>query len=143
MEAFGFEDPGFAGSWSNSPQIDEIVDIPNSAARSLMLVAGNCYLEIFQYSAPHPDDSSRPLRPYDHGYTHFCVDVTDIEVEVERLSKLGMSFDRPHGKGKPVDVGIVKAIYGTDPEGNLIEVQETLAGCVFDAGRLPKASIAR
>src|ERR1700720_310701 len=63
MDAFGFTDPGFAGGWSNSPAIDETVDIPNSAARSLMLVAGNCYLEIFQYSAPPPDDSMAARLP--------------------------------------------------------------------------------
>lgn len=142
MEAFGFQDPGFTGAWENSPEIDDIVDVPHSAARSVMLVAGNCYLEIFQYSAPRPDASSPPRLPYEHGYTHFCVDVTDIDAEVGRLSELGMRFDRPHGRGKPVDVGIVKAIYGKDPEGNLIEIQETLEGCVFDAARLPKASIA-
>lgn len=142
MDAFGFTDPGFAGGWQDNAQIDEIVNVPGPAARSCMLIAGNCYLELFQYSAPKPDDSIRPRAPYEHGYTHFCVDVTDIEAEVERLSTLGMRFDRAHGRGKPVDVGIVKALYGEDPEGNLIEIQETLPGCSFEARRLPKASIA-
>ncbi len=141
-EAFGFEDIGFGGGWSDNAQIDEIVGVANSAARSLMLCANNAYLELFQYSAPAPDDGAAPLPPYQHGYTHFCVDVTDIESEVERLRGVGMTFDRPHGPGKAVDVGIVKAIYGKDPEGNLIELQETLPGCEFDARKLPKASIA-
>ena len=141
-EAFGFEDTGFSGGWKDSPEIDEIVNVPNSAANSRMLIAGNCYLEIFRYSEPQPDDSSRPLKPFQHGYTHFCVDVTDIEEEVERLKTLGMTFDRPHGPGKAVDVGIVKAIYGQDPEGNLIELQETSASCEFDVKRLPKATLA-
>jgi catechol 2,3-dioxygenase-like lactoylglutathione lyase family enzyme len=142
MDAFGFTDPGFAGGWSDSPAIDEIVGVANSAARSMMLVAGNCYLEIFQYSAPPPDDSMAARHPYEHGYTHFCVDVTDIEAEVERLKTVGMTFDRPHGQGRPVDVSIVKAFFGKVREGNLIEIQETAAGCVFDAKHLPKASIA-
>ena len=47
-------------------------------ARGAMLRAGTCYLEMFQFSAPEPE-STRPLRPFDKGYTHFCVDVTDIE----------------------------------------------------------------
>ena len=142
QQAFGFTDLGFPGGWSDSPEIDEIVGLANSTARSLMLVAGNCYLELFQYSAPKPDDNAKPLEPYQHGYTHFCVDVVGIDEEVERLEKLGMSFERPHGKGRPVDVGIVKAIYGRDPEGNLIELQETLEGCPFEASKLPKASLA-
>ena len=52
-----------------------------------------------------------------------------------------MSFDRPQGPGKPIDVGIVKAIYGCDPEGNLIELQETAADCTFDARHLAKARL--
>ncbi len=43
--------------------------------------------------------------------------------------------------GKPVDVGIVKAIYGRDPEGNLLELQEPAPDCDFDARHLPKASL--
>lgn len=142
QEAFGFEDIGFAGGWSDSPELDEIVGYTDSAARSAMLCAGNCYLELFQYAHPAPDDSAPPKEAYQHGYTHFCVDVTDIEAEVERLASIGMTFDRPHGRGRPVDVEIVKAIYGRDPEGNLIELQETASGCPFEARRLPKASIA-
>lgn len=142
IDAFGFEAVGYDASWTDSPEIDEVVDVPGSAARSVMLCAGNCYLELFRYSAPVPDDTRRSGRPYENGYTHFCVDVTDIEAEVERLRGLGMSFDRAGRQGKAVDVGIVKAIYGRDPEGNLIEIQETLEGCVFDAKKLPKADLA-
>jgi glyoxylase I family protein len=141
-EAFGFEDIGFSGGWSNDPVLDDIINVPGSAAKSVMLCAGNCYLELFQFSAPAPS-SSKPLRPYDHGYTHFCVDVTDIEAEVERLAKVGMTFNRPYGRGKPTDVKIVKAIYGEDPEGNLIEIQETAQDCAFDARHLPKATLAK
>jgi catechol 2,3-dioxygenase-like lactoylglutathione lyase family enzyme len=97
-----------------------------------MLRAGTCYLEMFQYSAPEPD-RDRPLRPYDKGYTHFCVDVTDIEQEYERLKGLGMTFSQP----APIDVGHVKSIYGRDPEGNLIEIQETRENCDFPLSALP------
>ena len=141
-KAFNFTDTGFKGGWSDAPELDEIVGVPNSAASSRMLVAGNCYLELFRYSNPVPDDGAPPGEPYTNGYTHFCVDVTEIEREVERLAKLGMTFDRPHGQGRPVDVGIVKAIYGRDLEGNLIELQETSPDCDFDARHLPRANLA-
>lgn len=143
IEAFGFKDLGFEGSWKNNSDLDEIVDLRDSAARSAMLVCGNCFLELFHYSRPEPEEVTHTHMPYQHGYTHFCVDVVDIEKEVERLSGLGMRFDRPHGRGKPVNVGIVKAIYGRDPEGNLIELQETLPGCKFDARVLPKADMVK
>jgi catechol 2,3-dioxygenase-like lactoylglutathione lyase family enzyme len=137
-DAFGFNPISDDFTWADSPQIDEIVGLPNSSARNVMLRAGNCYIELFQYLAP-PPGSSQPLNPQDHGYTHFCVDVTDAPAEVERLAKLGMTFDRPHGPGQAVDVGFVKAIYGRDPEGNIIEIQETSEDCLFDHHNLPKA----
>jgi catechol 2,3-dioxygenase-like lactoylglutathione lyase family enzyme len=89
-------------------------------------------MEIFQYSAPEPT-VTRPLQPFDKGYTHFCVDVTDIEKEYERLKKLGMTFSQPG----PIDVGHVKSIYGRDPEGNLIEIQQTADHCDFRLDKLP------
>ncbi len=131
-DAFGFEVVGEPFSWSDDEFIDRIVDVPNSAARGAMLRAGTCYMEMFQYSAP-PPDSDRALNPYDKGYTHFCVDVTDIEQEYERLKGLGMTFSQPG----PIDVGHVKSIYGRDPEGNLIELQQTADNCDFPLSALP------
>ncbi len=118
-DAFGFQpvDEGFG--WSNEPMMDHIVDVPGSAAKGIMLRAGTCYLELFQYSAP-PPESPKPQRPHDLGYTHFCVDVTEIEKDIPFLISCGMTFnDRDF-----VDAGHVKTIYGYDPEGNVIEVQQ-------------------
>jgi catechol 2,3-dioxygenase-like lactoylglutathione lyase family enzyme len=132
QDAFGFEVVGEPFGWSESERIDRLVDVPRSAARGAMLRAGSCYVEIFQYSAPAPS-STRPLQPFDRGYTHFCVDVTDIEREYERLKALGMTFSQPG----PIDVGHVRSIYGRDPEGNLIEIQQTAEQCDFRMDRLP------
>jgi catechol 2,3-dioxygenase-like lactoylglutathione lyase family enzyme len=131
-EAFGFETVGEEFSWSDNPTLDRILDVPGSAAKGAMLRAGSCYLEMFQFSAPTPRVTD-PLRPFDKGYTHFCVDVTDIDQEVKRLQGLGMTF----GDRTPVDMGHVKTLYGRDPEGNVIEVQETAQHCDFRLDRLP------
>lgn len=131
-DAFGFELVGEPFSWSDSEFIDRIVDVPKSAARGAMLRAGSCYMELFQYRTPEPI-LTRPLQPFDKGYTHFCVDVTDIEEEYERLRTLGMTFNQPG----PIDVGHVKSIYGRDPEGNLIEIQQTAESCDFRMDKLP------
>jgi glyoxylase I family protein len=131
-EAFGFELVGEVFSWADSEFIDKIVDVPNSAARGCMLSAGTCYMELFQYSAPQPK-VNEPLQPYDKGYTHMCIDVTDIEQEYTRLKGVGMSFSQPG----PIDVGHVKSIYGRDPEGNLIEIQQTV-NCDFPLDKLRK-----
>lgn len=130
-DAFGFEIVGEAFSWRDEPLIDRILDVPGSAASGCMMRAGTCYLELFQFSAPEPV-STRPLRPFDKGYTHFCVDVTEIEAECERLKGLGMRFGHPG----PVDMGHVKSVYGRDPEGNVIEIQETAAQCDFRLDQL-------
>ena len=119
-EAFGFEpvdEEGFG--WADQEVMDYIVDVPTSVAKGYMLRAGSCYLEMFEYSAPE-SELDRPLRPYDRGYTHFCIDVTDIEKDIAHLKACGMTFnDREF-----VDVGHVKTLYGYDPEGNVIEVQQ-------------------
>lgn len=119
-EAFGFEpvDDGF--SWGGDATMDHIVDVNGSAAKGVMLRAGTCYLELFEYSAP-PPSMAEPKRPNDRGYTHICVDVTDIEADLAHLENCGMTFN---GRAF-IDVGHVKTIYGYDPEGNVIEVQQT------------------
>ena len=103
-----------------------------AAARGAMLKCGTCYMELFQFEAPRPN-SAKALRPFDKGYTHFCVDVTDIEQEYLRLQTLGMTFGAPH----PVDAGHVKSVYGRDPEGNVIEIQQTAEHCAFRLDKLP------
>jgi len=119
-DAFGFTpvDDGFA--WDRGTEMmDHIVDLKDSASKGVMLRAGTCYLELFQYSSP-PPQSTEPKRPNDFGYTHFCVDVTEIEKDMAHLKACGMTFnDRDF-----VDVGHVKTLYGYDPEGNVIEVQQ-------------------
>jgi glyoxylase I family protein len=131
-DAFGFELVGEEFAWADAPVLDRIIDVPGSAARGAMLRAGSCYLEMFQFSAPEPG-STGPLSPADKGYTHFCVDVTEIEQECVRLAALGMSF----GDRTPVDMGHVKSIYGRDPEGNYIEIQQTADHCEFRMDQLP------
>lgn len=133
-QAFGFELVGEAFDWADEPVLDTLIDVPGSAARGAMMRAGSCYIEMFEFAAP-PPSSSEPLNPFDKGYTHFCIDCTDIEEEYVRLVGLGMTFGAP----APIDMGHVKSVYGRDPEGNVIELQETAAHCDF---RLDKLQVA-
>lgn len=134
QEAFGFELVGEPFEWADEPVLDQLIDVPNSAARGAMMRAGSCYVEMFQFSAPQPASES-PLNPYDKGYTHFCIDCTDIEDEYERLKGLGMTFGAP----APIDMGHVKSVYGRDPEGNVIELQQTADHCEFRMDKLAAA----
>lgn len=112
----------FDTSWEPGTELaDRILALEGSSARQLMLRAGNCYLEIFEYHTPEPRPRNgiRPVN--DHGFTHFALDVTDIDAEYERLTAAGMEFHCP-----PVDVpgGGVRMCYSRDPDGNVVELQE-------------------
>ena len=118
--AFGFCQVGDTFHLKDSPETDTVIDTPGADVRGALLKAGNTYMELFQFIAPAPV-SSDPRRPYDRGYTHFCVDTDDIDTAMPGLKAAGMDF-----KGRaPVDCGMVKTLYGWDPEGNIIEIQQT------------------
>ncbi len=108
--------------WSDNPRVDSMIDLPGSAARQRMLCVGNVHLELFEYTAPTPVAKDPAYPPSDHGYTHLCFDVVDIDDEFDRLVALGMSFSRRAPEGSRL-----RAIYGRDPDGNIVELQE-----VFD-----------
>ncbi len=106
--------------WPND-QMDMINQSKDCAGRLVMLKAGNAYLEIFQYQSPtpNPQDPDRPVS--DHGITHICLNVTDVESEYQRLKAAGMKF---HAPLLVFDDGAICTTYGRDPDGNVIEIQE-------------------
>ncbi len=113
----------FEFGWPVGTEVaDRITGLQESAARAVMLQAGNALIELFQYASPtpRPGDPRRPVA--DHGLTHICLDVTDLDAEYERLKAAGMTFHCP-----PQDIGMdVRTTYGRDPDGNVIELQEVL-----------------
>ncbi len=120
---FGFERV-VEGGWRGRPEIDAIVGLHGSEARQVMLRSGNAYLEIFEYATPtgrRPQAHERTAA--DHGYTHFCLDVTDIDAEYERLVAAGMAF---HCAPPKLGNGAIRATYGRDPDGNIVELQEVV-----------------
>ena len=125
VDVLGFElVEDWLGGWAQgNPVIDRIVGLQDSAARQVMLRAGNLYLEVFQYASPppRPGDPDRPV--CDHGYTHFCLDVTDLQAEYNRLTAAGMRFHCPPVFDHEQGIG---STYGRDPDGNVIEIQEVL-----------------
>ncbi|HKV56473.1 MAG TPA: VOC family protein [Candidatus Binataceae bacterium] len=110
----------FETKWEiGTESADQITGLKDSAARVAMLKAGNACIELFEYSAPIPK-ASEPMRPVcDHGVTHICLDVADIDTEYERLKAAGMTFHCP-----PQGLGALRATYGRDPDGNVVELLE-------------------
>jgi glyoxylase I family protein len=119
-DLLGFE-VAWHGSWpAGTAAADRITALEGSAARQVMLRSGNAYVELFEYTAPapRPGDPKRPVN--DHGITHLCFDVTDLEAEYERLTAAGIEFHCP-----PEDLGGgVRTTYARDPDGNVVELQE-------------------
>lgn len=118
------------GEWADSPENDAIVGLRGSAARFVLLHAGNQCIEMFQYLAP-AGVAGNPDRPVcDSGITHFCLAVNDIEAEYARMSAAGMRF---HAPPAPPNAEIpFRGIYGRDPDGNVIELLEITGETPFD-----------
>jgi len=109
------------GGWdAGSDVIDSIVGLRNSSAKQAMLKLGNAYLEFFQYDSPKGDAKDPTYGVNHHGYTHFCLDVQDIDAEYERLRANGVTFNC----APPKLGGAIRATYGRDPDGNVIEIQQ-------------------
>jgi len=121
-DLLGFREvTGFA--WGRGTEtIDRITGLENSAAKVALLRLDNAFIELFEFEAPEAMRSD-PRRPVcDHGITHLCLEVTDIDAEYERLSAAGMTFHT-----EPVSAGHgAKATYGRDPDGNVVELLEVL-----------------
>jgi len=121
-DLLGFEEV-FKLNWDiGTKTLDNITGLKDSSARVIMLKAGNACVELFEYASP-PPQTAEPQRPVcDHGITHLCLQVTDIDDEYARLSAAGMEFHCP-----PQQVGdALRATYGRDPDGNVVELLEVI-----------------
>lgn len=123
-EVLGFELVGEA-DWEPGTefgdQIDRITGLNNTASKIAMVSNGSLKIEMFEYRLPPPKPKASDWQVCDHGYTHICLEVEDIEGEYERLRDAGMTFHAP--PPKEFAKGL-KAIYGRDPEGHVIEILE-------------------
>ena len=118
-DLLGFKEV-FSSTWGiGTETADNIVGLKGSSARVVMLRAGNACVELFQYATPEPklSDANRPV--CDHGITHLCLQVADIDAEYARLKAAGMRFHCP-----PQNTGGLRATYGRDPDGNVVELLE-------------------
>lgn len=104
--------------WMPGAQLpDTILGLKGSAARQAKLRAGNCFLELFEFSSPAPRSAERDIQ--DHGITHLCLHVRDLEAEVARLEAAGIRF-RSAPQRRPTHA----SVYGHDPDGNVLELLE-------------------
>ena len=104
------------GSWDGGP-MDSITALTGTRGRTAMLKVGGQHLELFEFASPagKQADAARPA--CDHGITHFCIEVEDIESEYRRLVAAGVRFHC-----EPQAFGRSKATYARDPDGNIVEL---------------------
>lgn len=124
-DVLGFEEI-LSMSWESgdelADQMNQITKLEASSGTLVILKAGNAFIELFEFATPEPRPSD-PNRPVcDHGITHICLDVVDVDEEYERLKAAGMKFHCP-----PQDLGDGRTTYGRDPDGNVIELLELKA----------------
>ena len=115
----GFEVESEEGWPVGAKRVDSLVGLPDSSSQVVMIRLADTRIEILEYTSPEPTLQDRSFRVCDHGITHFCLSVTQIEEEYERLCEAGVEFNHP-----PVDVGSSICIYGRDPFGNVFEMKE-------------------
>ena len=77
-------------SWRDNPFIDALVGLPGSAANQFFCRLGHTQIEVFEYLAPRspPQDPERGVHHY--GYSHFALQVDDIEACCRRLEAAGI-----------------------------------------------------
>ncbi len=116
-DAFGLEvvvQHGFSGEL-----YEKILAIEGACGRVALLKKGNLTLELFEF-VPPPQGTLGKRSVAEYGISHFCVEVTNIAEEYERLRAHGVPFHCA-----PLDFsGIATATYGRDPDGNVFELWE-------------------
>ena len=103
--------------------LDKLVEMKGSSGRAVMLKAGNAIIEIVEYASPPPVTADPDRRVSQHGISHICFDVDDLDAEYERLSDAGVRF---HTAPRFLSHGASKATYARDPDGNVIELQQII-----------------
>jgi catechol 2,3-dioxygenase-like lactoylglutathione lyase family enzyme len=117
--AFDFEVAKKSAWTADNDRIRDTIGVEGTAAKLWMLKGPNLFLELFEYLTPRGRRHDRHLA--DPGYSHICFSVEDIDAEQARLSSAGMTF-RNRAPGGRLDT--TRAIYGRDPDGNIIELLE-------------------
>jgi catechol 2,3-dioxygenase-like lactoylglutathione lyase family enzyme len=113
--------------WPDGSEIsDYVIGLEGSAARGYVMRGANCYLELWHYTAPAPQDNPRTRGANDFGIRHIAFEVDDAVAEFDRLKSLGGIVMNAARRFPDVpEMSDEIAIYCRDPFGNIIELLET------------------
>jgi glyoxylase I family protein len=104
---------------SQSEVAEQILGVAGTTTRCVLMKAGNCFLELFEYLTPQPQGDPGARRPCDYGVAHLAFQVSDVDAAYARFLEAGGSAHHP-----PVQVGEARSIYLRDPFGNVIELMQ-------------------
>ncbi|MDG2091607.1 MAG: VOC family protein [Gammaproteobacteria bacterium] len=107
-------------------RFDQVWNAKDTAGINMMLRMDNAFFEFFEFTNPTPTPRDQDWKVCDHGHTHFCLQVDDLQACYEKLLAQGVKFNCP-----PQDFGNVLATYAQDPDGNLIEFLQIAEGGEF------------
>jgi catechol 2,3-dioxygenase-like lactoylglutathione lyase family enzyme len=109
------EDGFFEGT-----QYDRIFRLREAKGRVALLSGAGFQLELFEFEQPLPA-SRDPLAPVcNHGISHICLEVDDLNALYNQLLAARVDFHTPPS----LFFGSVWATYARDPDGNVIEFIE-------------------
>jgi catechol 2,3-dioxygenase-like lactoylglutathione lyase family enzyme len=110
---------------------NKVLTLENADCHIMMLNAGNLFLEIFEFQSPNPKKQNNRA-VCDHGYTHIAFEVEDIQLAYQYLKSAGVNWHH-----EPIEAGEgYMMTYGRDPFGNVIEIQQLLAGLPYSFDKL-------
>ena len=115
---------------------DAILDLEGASARSVLLRAGNAYVDLFEFANPDPAQPDAEPRVCDPGFTHLAFEVNKeaIEKVYAELEAAGVRWHAPLS----TDQDGFTNTYGRDPFGNVIEIQSVPVEGEFGVGQLPR-----
>ncbi|KWV91087.1 VOC family protein [Erythrobacter sp. YT30] len=126
----GGQEPRHVGSWINvsGENIDKVSGLKDSAIEMAWFQVRNLELEIFKYHS-HPTERPAEPRPIDApGYNMIVFDVSDLEAARKRLVDAGGELVTG-----PARFADGEAIFGRDPDGNLLVLHKVAASSPFSA----------
>ena len=124
IDVFGcvpvYPERDLSGEW-----IDSLTNIRNARIRGIHLCLpgfeNSPTLEIFEYENSLPAPGSRKINNY--GFGHIAFHVNNVDETLTKIRENGGSLYGEVITKEIEGIGILKAVYTRDPEGNIIEVQ--------------------
>ena len=111
-----------SGHFGPEAKYDVVAGLENIVFDGAWVKAGPLTLEFWQYHQPQTE--LRPSVDASHyGWSHFALEVDDLEGEYQRLLAAGVHFH-----STPMSNGAVRFVYGRDPDGNIFELLQVLPG---------------